>query len=86
MPSKLDPRVLRLSAKIGEKLRAARVASGRTQTEIAAELKMDRPSLSRIEAGRTNVTIESLIRIAGAFGLTVSIDFREAPKRQRRSG
>ena len=85
MPSKLDPRVLRLSAKIGAKLRAAREASGRTQTEIAAELKMDRPSLSRIEAGRTNVTIESLIKIADVFGLTVSIEFPEAPGPRRRT-
>ncbi len=48
---------------LAERLRAAREQAGLSQGQVAAKLKMQRPTISEIEAGRRKVTAEE----AGAF-------------------
>ncbi len=50
-------------------LRAARLASGRSLRNVAAEVKIDPGQLSRIERGTEGVSIEALLRLAIALRL-----------------
>jgi transcriptional regulator with XRE-family HTH domain len=65
-----------LGARIGE-LRAAR---GLTQEQASEQLGMLTPNYARIEQGRANATVETLVRIARAFDVAVLELFRK-PKR-----
>lgn len=73
MPSKLDPRVARLSKKLGRQIRVAREAAGLSQNSIAKTIGMSRTNYARIEYGLTNVTIDSLLRIADGLGLKLKV-------------
>lgn len=78
-----DTRAARLAGalRLGIAIRDAREAVGVTQTELATRMHVAQSALSRIESGRTNVTIEMLARIAEALGapLSVRIGQEEAP-------
>lgn len=58
----------RLSA-LGANIRAAREERAETQAALAKAIGMQRPDLSTIEAGRQNVTIGTLYRIADHLGV-----------------
>ncbi len=73
VPTKLDPRTEQVAGEIGRRLRRAREAGGLSQATLAEKIGMTRGNLARIEAGRTNVTVESLVRIAGGVGLRVRV-------------
>lgn len=85
MPAKLDRDVLRLAEGIGEQVRAAREAAGLSQEAVAEKIGMTRTNYARIEHGKTNVTIETLIRIASGLGLTVAVELRAVRARTRRT-
>ncbi len=72
--SKLDPRVLRLSRKLGEQIRFAREAAGLSQNAVAKIIGMSRTNYARIEYGKTNVTIESLLKIADGVGFKLNVE------------
>jgi DNA-binding XRE family transcriptional regulator len=55
----------------GPLVRAARVAAGLTQTEVARRAGMKQSSLSDLERGRWNPTRPLLVRIAAALGCPV---------------
>ena len=78
-----ETRATRLAGalRLGIAIRDARDALGVTQTELAARMHVAQSALSRIESGRTNVTIEMLARIAESLGapLSVRIGQEEAP-------
>lgn len=57
---------------IGEHIRAGRHAARLTQETLANHVGIDRPSVVEIEAGRRNLTINTLIRIADALGVPLS--------------
>jgi transcriptional regulator with XRE-family HTH domain len=57
---------------VGERLRAIRRLRRRTLKEVAAGAGLSESFLSQVERGRTDVTIASLQRIAGALGVEVS--------------
>ncbi|MBI2395949.1 MAG: helix-turn-helix transcriptional regulator [Deltaproteobacteria bacterium] len=61
------PRVLR---QLGVRLRRAREAAGLSQEEAAARSGIDYKRWQRIEAGAANVTVRTLVRAAGACGVT----------------
>jgi transcriptional regulator with XRE-family HTH domain len=50
------------------RIRAARIAAGQTQTELARALGITRASISQWESGLTIPTIEHLVRLAQATG------------------
>ncbi len=75
MATKLDPQVRELARQIGEEIRAAREAAGLSQQALAESVGMSRTNFARIEYGRTNVTIETLLRIGSGLGLDLSVTF-----------
>ena len=71
-----DRRRAELSAQLrtGIALRDAREGAGLTQTELAAKIGIAQSALSRIEAGRTNITLGMLRRIADALALDLALE------------
>jgi ribosome-binding protein aMBF1 (putative translation factor) len=68
-----DARRLAAALRLGLAIRDAREAAGLTQTELAGRMGVAQSALSRIEAGRANITVEMLARIAGALGTSLSV-------------
>ena len=48
-------------------IRKIRIAKGLTQTELANRCEFEKASLSRIESGKTNITVLTLLRICMAL-------------------
>lgn len=57
---------------IGARVRAARVASGQTQTHLAGKVGVHRTRLSAIEAGRANMTVATLYGLADNLGVPIT--------------
>jgi ribosome-binding protein aMBF1 (putative translation factor) len=57
----------------GIAVRDAREGVGLTQTELAIRMGIAQSAVSRIEAGRANVTMEMLTRIAIALGAPLRV-------------
>jgi transcriptional regulator with XRE-family HTH domain len=53
------------------RLRSARERLGFTQADVAARLRVHRPTVSEIEAGRRGVSSEELSQLAGIYATTV---------------
>ncbi|MBO6640318.1 MAG: helix-turn-helix transcriptional regulator [Roseitalea sp.] len=58
-----------IKARFGRAVRARRIAAGMSQEELALRLDADQAYVSRIEAGRMNVTLETVAAIAAALGV-----------------
>ena len=56
---------------IGIRIRNIRKSQGVSQQILAYEVDMEKTNISRIEAGRTNVTVKNLYKIAQALGVTM---------------
>ncbi len=56
---------------VGIRIKSIRKSQGISQQILAYELDMEKTNLSRIEAGRTNITIKNLYKIATALGVTM---------------
>lgn len=63
---------------LGRNVRAARLARGLSQEQLAFEAEMKRSYLSDLERGTRNPSIRALERLAGALGV-------EPPELLRRS-
>jgi len=57
---------------IATRLRAARTQAGLSQGQVAKLLKLQRPSVSEIEAGRRNVTASEITQLSKIFGVSIS--------------
>jgi transcriptional regulator with XRE-family HTH domain len=57
----------------GELIRAARVESGLTQTQLAARLRVSQGAVAQLESARANPTIATLERAARAAGHRLEI-------------
>ncbi|WP_204079786.1 helix-turn-helix domain-containing protein [Mycobacterium riyadhense] len=53
--------------RLGQRLRELRNSAGETQAAAAAAVGLTRPYLSAIEAGRRNITLETLYALAEHF-------------------
>lgn len=60
--------------RIGERLRTEREVAGLTYAVLAQRTGLSEADLTRIEAGRKNVTIEELVRYADSLGMHVMAD------------
>ena len=69
-----DLEASRFRAAIAHKLGVAREDAGLTQAELAEKLDMDQASISAIECGAPNMTLETLGRMAKALGLKVTLE------------
>lgn len=76
--AKLDARTRRAAREVGQRIRSARLAAGLSQERVAASIHMTRSNYARIERGTTNVTLETLLRIAKGLGTELRIDFSVA--------
>ena len=64
---------------IGSRLVSLRKAKGISQTKLAELTKLDRTYISRIERGKQNMTMTTLIFICDCLGVTLKefFDFEE---------
>jgi transcriptional regulator with XRE-family HTH domain len=56
---------------IAARLRTARGAAGLTQGQVAKLLRLHRPTISEIEAGRRRVAGEELAQFAALYGVSI---------------
>jgi transcriptional regulator with XRE-family HTH domain len=66
-----------LKETFAERLRAARVASGKTQAEVAAEAGIHQPDLCDLEKGRHAPTLPTIEKLALSLGVEPSYFFLE---------
>jgi transcriptional regulator with XRE-family HTH domain len=62
---------------VGNKIKEARIEKNITQQELAAICNFEKSSMSRIEAGRTNITLHTLYTIAKALNLDMHFLLKE---------
>jgi len=74
MPAKRSAAVRAL----GEAIRAARREQGYGQEGFAAHAGLDRAYYSAIERGEFNITLNTLLKIAGGLGIRASSLLRRA--------
>jgi DNA-binding XRE family transcriptional regulator len=55
-------------------LRATREEKGLTQDELAERSGIAKATISKIESGKRNVTVDTLITLAGAMGKKIEIN------------
>lgn len=68
-----DEQKQQIRDRIGLRIVTLRKMQGWSQEELARRADLDRGHISRIEAGKYAITIETLQSIAEAFGMTVDI-------------
>lgn len=73
---KVDASTRRKLAEIGEVVRTARERARMSQEALAEKVQMRRENVIRIEKGRANVTVETLVRVASGLGLDLHVTFR----------
>lgn len=61
-----------LSAKIGTRIRILREAKNMTQQDLADQCNFDKADMSKIESGKANPTIKTLLRISLALDVKFS--------------
>jgi len=58
---------------VGQEVRRARKEAGMTQAEVADRLATSPAYVTNVEAGRLNLTLGQLTRIAAALGATLDV-------------
>lgn len=71
---KLDATTRAKLVEIGATIRAAREGAALSQAELADRIGMHRTNLIRIEKGRANLTIETLLRLAQGLERGLAVD------------
>jgi len=57
---------------IAKRLRAAREQCGLSQGQVAEMMRLQRPSISELEAGRRGVSAEELVKLAKIYGVSTA--------------
>lgn len=65
-----------IQKKIGERIKELRAATGLSQEKFALKIGMDRTYFSSVEAGKRNISIVNLEKIASGLDLTLSELFK----------
>jgi transcriptional regulator with XRE-family HTH domain len=68
----MPPEDQRSKALLARRLRSAREASGLTQAQVAKKLRLHRPAIAEIEAGRRNVGAYELKLMADLYAVSIS--------------
>jgi transcriptional regulator with XRE-family HTH domain len=58
---------------VGQEVRRARKEAGLTQAEVAARLDTSPTHITNVEAGRLNLTLGQLTRVAAAIGADLRV-------------
>ena len=66
-------------SQIGDRIRTLRQASGQTQEGLARDARVSNGTIIRIETGRNQPNLETLVRIAAALDVAVSELLDEDP-------
>jgi HTH-type transcriptional regulator / antitoxin HipB len=69
-----------IRVEFGQRLRKARLEVGMTQVQLAAAAGINAPHLSEIERGCHNITLETMVGLADAAGLRVTVRITAKPK------
>lgn len=56
---------------VGKKIKESRVKKGLSQQELAYQCNFEKSNVSRIEAGKTNVTLKTLYLISKALSVSI---------------
>lgn len=64
---------IQLYIKVGQKIKQARESKGLTQQELAYLCNMEKSNISRIESGRTNLTLKSLYQLSKALSVSLKL-------------
>ncbi len=83
MPS-LDPE--QILDRIGRRVAELRAEAGLTQDRLAEALAVSVQYLQRVEGGRENLTVRSLVRIATALGVAFTALFKTPRLKARKPG
>ena len=64
---------------VGKRIKELRKSKGFAQNDFAYSCDFEAPSLARIEAGNTNPTLLTLLKIANELGISISelLDIKE---------
>ena len=57
---------------VASRLKLARELSGLTQIQVAKLLRINRPTISEIEAGRRNVSAQELVKFSKTYDVNVN--------------
>ncbi|HOX58234.1 MAG TPA: helix-turn-helix transcriptional regulator [Candidatus Paceibacterota bacterium] len=68
---------------LGRRIRAARIALGFSQEELAYESEIDRSYIGGVERGERNITFNVLCKIAVALKCDVAALTKDLPRRPR---
>jgi transcriptional regulator with XRE-family HTH domain len=60
---------------IGDRVVKARKQKRLRLLDLARRIKMDPPNLDKVECGKKNVTIDTLVRIAEGLGMALDVRF-----------
>lgn len=66
-----------LLTKLGEKIRSLRMKKNMTQNDLAIECDFEKASMSRIESGRSNPTVKTLLKISKALDVHIAELFKD---------
>ena len=65
-----------IAEKFGKRIRQLRTEAGLSQEKFALQIGMDRTYYASVEAGRRNVSLKNIEKIADGFGISLSDMFR----------
>jgi DNA-binding XRE family transcriptional regulator len=71
-PESLKPIIKRERKRLGQRLRELRTARGLTQEQAAEMIGIHPKYMPRVEAGRANLTVDTLIAASVAYGVSLS--------------
>lgn len=67
---------LKFLVSLGARIKELRIEKNMTQNELAIQCNFEKASMSRIESGKTNVTVLTLRKISKALEVDVAEFFR----------
>lgn len=65
-----------ITVDLGKRIRELRVKTGLSQEKFSLEIGMDRTYFASVEAGKRNISIRNIKKIANGLGITLSELFR----------
>jgi len=74
---KVSDDVVKKRQAIISKIAQVRLEKVFSQTQLAKLTRMHRSNICRIESGRQNISIDTLIRIFDALGIDISIELKD---------
>ena len=65
----------KVAKKLAKKLRQLREAKGLSQEDLALKSNLGRSYYWRVEQGRINMTLETLVKLSNALGVDIAVLF-----------